>query len=99
MKKSRSREVLDHFTFDANAWLTSPAVSAMTPAQEGAFIRLLALQAKTKDCTLPNDDAELAAMSRLKDQWPELGPLVRKQFVVSKRNSKRIFNEVLRDKW
>jgi hypothetical protein len=99
LKASRKRERLDFFSFDADEWLSSPAINAMTSAQEGAYIRLLAIQWKAKDCTLPSDPAMLAAMSRLGDQWPDLGPLVLAQFSPSKRNSKKIFNKKLRKRW
>lgn len=97
--KRRERETLDYFRFDAVDWLTSPAVSCMTPAQEGAFIRLLAYQAKTKDCSLPDVDAELAALSRLGEAWATDGVFVRAQFEFDPEKPGRIFNKKLRKEW
>jgi hypothetical protein len=97
--KRRERDALDYFRFDAVGWLTSPAVSCMVPAQEGAFIRLLAYQARTKDCTLPSSDDELAVLSRLKDEWKTLGTFVRQQFEDDTDRPGRIFNKKLRGEW
>jgi uncharacterized protein YdaU (DUF1376 family) len=41
----------------------------MTPAQEGAYIRLLAYCWDSGDCSLPDDDTELAILSRLGEGW------------------------------
>jgi len=73
---------LFYFPFIVNDWLGGEATSQMTPAQEGAFIRLLAIswQSKTAPCTLPNDDVALAQMSRLGAHWKKLGPFVKQQF-------------------
>lgn len=73
---------LFYFPFYVNDWLGGEATSQMTPAQEGAFIRLLAISwaSKTAPCTLPNDDAALAQMSRLHGQWKKLGPFIKQQF-------------------
>jgi uncharacterized protein YdaU (DUF1376 family) len=73
---------LHYFPFYVNDWLGGEATSQMTPAQEGAFIRLLAIswQSKTAPCTLPDDDTALAQMSRLGPQWKKLGPFIKQQF-------------------
>lgn len=97
--KRRQRDALDYFRFDAVAWLTSPAVSVMTPAQEGAFVRLLAYQARTKDCSLPASDEELSVLSRLGEEWATAGAFVRAQFVSDKDSPGRIFNKKLRNEW
>jgi hypothetical protein len=97
--KRRQRDALDYFRFDAVAWLTSPVVSCMTPAQEGAFIRLLAYQAKTKDCSLPDSDTELATLSRLGEAWKTDGVFVRAQFEPDEERTGRIFNKKLRAEW
>jgi uncharacterized protein YdaU (DUF1376 family) len=41
----------------------------MNPAQEGAYIRLLCYAWADPDCSLPDDDAALAQLSRLGDEW------------------------------
>jgi uncharacterized protein YdaU (DUF1376 family) len=50
-------------------WLGSSSINAMTPAEEGAYLRLLLMAAKSGDGSLPDDDYELARMSRLGDLW------------------------------
>jgi uncharacterized protein YdaU (DUF1376 family) len=57
------------FSFYAGDWLGSIRIAAMTPDQEGAYIRLLAYAWGDPDCSLPDDDATLAAMSRLGERW------------------------------
>lgn len=41
----------------------------MTPAQEGAYIRLLAYAWADPDCSIPDNDDELAVLSRLGEEW------------------------------
>jgi uncharacterized protein YdaU (DUF1376 family) len=96
---TRQRDALDYFRFDVVAWLTSPVVTMMTPTQEGAYIRLLALQWRTKDCMLPAHDAALASLSRLGSDWSVAGKLVREQFVCSDSDPSRVFNKRLRFEW
>ena len=98
-RKRRQREALDYFRFDVVAYLTSPDVAIMTAAQEGAFVRLLAFASKAKDCALDNDDAKLAKLSKLGDEWSTLGTLVRAQFVEIEGDPTRIVNEKLRTEW
>jgi uncharacterized protein YdaU (DUF1376 family) len=57
------------FQFYVNDWLGSPNIMLMTPAEEGAYIRLLAIEWGSDDCGLPNDDKELAILSRLGEGW------------------------------
>lgn len=57
------------FQFYPKDWLSSEHILIMTPAQEGAYIRLLALAWLNADCSLPDDDAQLAALSRLGEGW------------------------------
>lgn len=57
------------FQFYPDAWLSSTSVSLMTPAEEGAYIRLLCHAWQAEDCGLPDDDEELAVLSRLRDEW------------------------------
>lgn len=53
------------FQFYPNDWLSSPQIMLMTPAQEGAYIRLLAIAWMNDDCGLPSDIDQLAALSRI----------------------------------
>lgn len=57
------------FQFYANDWLSSTQITLMTPAQEGAYIRLLCHAWNDPDCSIPDDDEQLARLSRLGDDW------------------------------
>jgi hypothetical protein len=100
-RRRREREELDYFRFDAVAWLSSPEVVAMNPAQRGAFIHLLAIAARTKHCNLPDDVEKLKAMAGLVGQWETLAPfdLVRAQFESDPEHPGRIYNRKLRKEW
>ena len=56
------------FQFYPNDWLASPTVLLMTPAQEGAYIRLLCYCWAEENSSLPDDDNQLAILSRLGEQ-------------------------------
>ena len=67
------------FQFYPNDWLSSAAVILMTPEQEGAYIRLLCYDWASDG--IPDDDATLAALSRLGEGWLKGGStVVRKCF-------------------
>ena len=69
------------FQFYVKDWLSSYRILSMTPAEEGAYIRLLAYCWDSGDCSIPDDDEELAAMSRLAEGWLNgSGIKLRKQF-------------------
>lgn len=53
------------FQFYVNDWLSSTPITLMTPAEEGAYIRLLAYMWNDPDCSLPDDDNTLISLSRL----------------------------------
>ena len=78
-------------------WLTSDAIDGFTVEQEGAYLRLLLRQWKSKTGMLPRDERELARISRLGERWRELGkPIIDRCFV------KRRFGLVnlrLRNEW
>ena len=57
------------FSFYPDDWLGSTKITLMTPAEEGAYIRLLAHQWNEPDCTIPGDDESLSKLSRLKEGW------------------------------
>ena len=57
------------FQFYAKDWLSSPRVQLMTPSQRGAYIQLLAYCWDSGDCSLPDDDIKLAALSGLGQEW------------------------------
>jgi uncharacterized protein YdaU (DUF1376 family) len=81
------------FQFYANDWLGSTQIMLMSPAEEGAYIRLLAIAWNDEDCCLPNDDEKLAKLSRLGKKWhSHSGAIIRKCFKVK---GNKIFNERL----
>ncbi len=55
------------FQFYPNDWLSSPKITLMTPAEEGAYIRLLCYDWMNDG--LPDNDEQLAALSRLGEGW------------------------------
>ena len=57
------------FQFYADSWLSSKDILLMTPAEEGGYIRLLAIEWLEPDCGLPDNDEELAVLSRLGKDW------------------------------
>jgi len=65
----------------------------MSPAEEGAYIRLLAIAWMQPDCGLPDDDTQLAALSRLGDDWNKGGISVVKGCF--KKYNGRLYNERL----
>lgn len=53
------------FQFYPNDWLSSPRIATMSPAQEGAYIRLLCYDWTNNG--IPGDEATLRQLSRLPD--------------------------------
>jgi uncharacterized protein YdaU (DUF1376 family) len=69
-----------YFPLFVNNWLGSGRVSAMTPAEEGAYIRLLCYEWNDDKCSLPNDDLSLATLSRLGVDWKQSAAKLRAMF-------------------
>lgn len=80
------------FQFYPDAWLSSTAVSLMTPAEEGAYIRLLCHAWQSDDCGLPDDDEALASLSRLGKKWIKSAHRIRPKF---EKIGGRLFNNRL----
>lgn len=81
------------FQFYPGDWLSSTDVSLMSPAEEGAYIRLLCHAWQQVDCGLPDDDETLSILSRLGDNWNgRSSQRVRAKFV---SREGRLFNERL----
>jgi uncharacterized protein YdaU (DUF1376 family) len=81
------------FQFYVNDWLSSTHIMLMTPAQEGAYIHLLAIAWNSDDCGLPSNDNELAVLSRLGEAWFNgNGTVVKRCF---KQKGTRLYNERL----
>lgn len=57
------------FQFYPSDWLSSTKIALMTPAEEGAYIRLLCHAWSDPQCSLPDDDNILASLSRLGPEW------------------------------
>ena len=81
------------FPFYPDAWLSSTDIDLMTPAEEGAFIRLLARAWLEPDCGLPDDDKILAKLSRLNRSWNRVsGRKLRNKF---RSENGRLYNDRL----
>jgi uncharacterized protein YdaU (DUF1376 family) len=81
------------FQFYVNDWLGSLNIMLMTPAEEGGYIRLLAISWGTEDCGLPDDDEQLALLSRLGEGWLNgASTKIRKCFI---QKGNRLYNKRL----
>src|SRR5215831_704618 len=81
------------FQFYAKDWLSSKKIAMMTLEEEGAYIHLLAHCWDSPDCTLPDDDSELAQLSRMGERWFNGGSTtLRKSFVPHPRKPGRLTN-------
>lgn len=94
-------------------WLSSSAIQQMDAHEERGYFRLLLAQAKDDNCTLPDDNHELAMISLLGAQWDKptkekrcrigsktSGQKLREQFIARPDSSpKRIYNERLYREW
>lgn len=81
-------------------WLGSTKIQAMKPDEEGAYLRLLLSASQMDDCGLPDDDNELANLSRLGNDWfkkPKLSSLTRGQRIRQcfRCEGGRLFNDRL----
>lgn len=85
------------FQFYPADWLSSARVRCMTPEQKGAYIDLLAYQWLDPDCSLPDDDSELAVLSGLGEVgWKGSSSTLRGCFKYRSSSPPRIANERLR---
>src|SRR5262249_42577825 len=82
------------FQFYVKDWLTSKKRATMTLEQQGAYINLLAHCWDSDDCSLIDDDSELAALSELRERWATEGSKVKQCFVPAKQTG-RLTNERL----
>ena len=90
------KEATSYFLFKPDDWLSSASITEMTPAQEGAYIRLLCYAWNKPNCALPCNDKALAKLSRLGKRWQTLGPGVKKCFV---KQGGGLVNLRLLDEW
>lgn len=61
------------FAIDALAWLTNAKIAALSPAEEGALLRLLCYAWAAQEEGIPAADEELAILSRLGENWYKNG--------------------------
>jgi uncharacterized protein YdaU (DUF1376 family) len=94
------------FQFYAKDWLSSSNIALMPPEYEGAYIRLLAYCWDSGDCSLPDEDRQLAMLSRLGEGWFKGGSeVLRKCFMPHPRKAgyltnKRLLEEAQKqEKW
>ena len=80
------------FQFYPDAWLSSLDITLMTPAEEGAYIRLLCHAWLSPDCSLPTDSAALRTLSRLGPAWPKSEERIRSKF---REEDGRLYNDRL----
>ncbi len=81
------------FQIYPNEWLGSTKIMLMTPAEEGAYFRLLCIEWNSRDCSLPDDDKQLSVLSRLDQEWFNGSGIKIRQNFVSRRG--KIFNKRL----
>ena len=73
LERSRNYNKSPAFQMYVTDWLGSKTILAMSPAQEGAYVRLCCCLWDDEDMSLPDDDTKLARMSRLNDEWSTTG--------------------------
>lgn len=81
------------FQFYPGDWLGSMKIMLMKPEHEGAYIRLLAIAWGNDDCGLPDNDDELAVLSRLGEGWLKGGSVVVRKCFFSEGG--RLYNKRL----
>lgn len=84
--------LLADMPFLVNDWLSSTAISMMLPMEEAGFLRLLLHAWSDQDCCLPDDDAALAALSRLGEAWNAASAKIRACFESDPARPGKIFN-------
>ncbi len=87
--KKKAKKKGPSFQFYPDAWLSSADITMMTPAEEGAYIRLLCYAWLSDDCSIPAEDKHLARLSRLNENWQESSEIIRKKF---EKFEGRLFN-------
>ena len=80
------------FQFYPDSWLSSLAVTLMSPAEEGAYLRLLCHAWLSPDCGLPSDSESLKVLSRLGVGWSKSEAKIRSKF---RLEGERLFNDRL----
>lgn len=84
------------FQFYVKDWLTSRKIAVMNLSQVGAYSFLLAACWDSDDCSLPDDEKTLAALSRMGEQWvTDASAPVRACFVAHPKHPGYLTNERL----
>lgn len=84
------------FQFYVKDWLTSRKIAVMDLSQVGAYSFLLAACWDSDDCSLPDDEKTLAALSRMGEQWcTDASAPVRACFVAHPKHPGHLTNERL----
>lgn len=85
--------------FHIDSFYSSPWVQAMHPAAQAGYLKLLAAEWQTDDCTLPADEEDLAILSGLGrwDLWKEHAKTILRHF--SKLEDGRLQNGVCLREW
>ncbi len=97
MTKEPRKKAAPAFQMYASDWLGSTAVTLMTLAEQGAYLRLLCHQWGADDCSLPCDAKKLANLSGLGKVWNRgSGVTILGNFDTE---DGRIYNAKLRDQW
>ena len=80
------------FQFYPDSWLSSMDITLMTIAEEGAYHRLLCHAWEQEDCGIPDDDRQLAVLSKMGSAWKKSSEVIRRKFV---SRDGRLYNERL----
>ncbi len=80
------------FQFYPDSWLSSMDITLMTPAEEGAYIRLLCHAWMSSDCGLPADSRALQTLSRLGSAWSKSEVTIKAKF---REEDGRLYNDRL----
>lgn len=84
--------------FNIDAFKSSPAVRAMHPSARSGYLYLLAYAWQTDDCTLPQDQMDLAEISEIGDElWDQHGARIMRKFQLLE--SGRYQNATLFEEW
>lgn len=68
------------FLFYIDDWLSSKQIARMDATEERGYLRLLLYAATEPDCGLPNEEAELAIISMIGEQWGKVTIDPKKRF-------------------
>ena len=85
------------YKHDIDAWRGSAAVQDMTDAEYRAYHNLLMAQFESEDGMLPDDEKELAKLSRKRAEWQNIREVVLEQF--ERGGEGRVYNARMHYEW